>query len=419
MRRDRDDEKKGRDFYAILGVEKTASLDDIKRNYKKLAMKYHPDKNPGNPEAAEKFKEISAAYEVLSDPQKKEIYDRYGEEGLQGGGFQASNAQSIFEQFFGGGIFGDMFGGGGRRQGPRKGEDLVYTLGVTLESLYNGKTSKLKVSKNAVCSTCDGKGSEKEGATTKCDGCGGMGYKMIVKQLGPGMISQTQTVCPDCRGEGEMIKKEDRCKTCKGKKTVQESKMIEVIIEKGMKNGQKIVFQGEGDQQPGVVPGDIVIVLQEKKDPECPFTRHENDLLYEQKVTLVEALTGFKFAIKHLDNRNLIVSSQPGDILKPGDIKYIEDEGMPLHKRPFEKGRLIIQFSIIFPKPEELTPDKVKKLKELLPPPAKLPKFNADDVEEVVAKPFNPEAERARQRRGDPHDDDDEGGGQRASCVHQ
>jgi curved DNA-binding protein CbpA len=159
-------------FYKVLGVPKNSSVDEIKKAFRKMAMQYHPDKNPA-PEAAEKFKEISAAYEVLSDPQKREMYDQYGEEGLKEGGFHASDASSIFEQFFGGG----MFGGGGRR-GPRKGEDIGYALQVTLKELYMGKTTKIKINRNVVCQSCAGKGVTKEGASQKCTICRGSGVKL-------------------------------------------------------------------------------------------------------------------------------------------------------------------------------------------------------------------------------------------------
>lgn len=161
-------------FYKVLGVEKTATSDDIKKAFRKLALQYHPDKNP-SPEAADKFKEISAAYEVLSDPAKRETYDQYGEDGLQASGFHGSNAEDIFAQFFGGG----MFGGGGRR-GPRKAEDITYQLAAGLKELYTGKTTKIRVTRGVVCSTCNGKGAEKEGLAKKCDQCNGQGVRMCV-----------------------------------------------------------------------------------------------------------------------------------------------------------------------------------------------------------------------------------------------
>jgi DnaJ family protein A protein 2 len=423
-------------FYTILGVEKTASEEEIKRSYKKLAIRYHPDKNPDDREAAEKkFKELAAAYEVLSNPQKREIYDKYGEEGLKEG-FGDTDPSSIFEQLFPG-----FFPGGGRRRdhGPRRGEDLVHTLPVTLEQLYNGKTSKLKVDKHVLCSTCEGRGTnKKDEPPIKCKACHGQGVRMVIRQLGPGMITQSQTVCNECEGQGEVIKKENRCKTCKGAKVVEESKVLEVVIEKGMKNGQKISFHGEGDQQPGVLPGDIIIVLQERRDPTCKFTRQGDDLIYEQKLTLVEGLTGFKFPITHMDGRILVVSSNPNQVVKPGDLHIIGDEGMPIHKRPFDKGRLIIKYDVIFPNPEELNKDKVNLLKKALPVAPKYEGLNSPDAEQVVSQPFTSSNSNHGSHGGnggggfryayanDEDDDDDDdgphgggGGGGGAQCVHQ
>jgi len=215
------------EYYKRLGVDPSASADDIRKAYRKLAVKYHPDKNP-DPKAQEKFKEISSAYEVLSDPQKKELYDQYGEEGLQGGGFNPSSASSIFEQFF----------GGGRKPKPNKGEDIKFQLGVTLKDLYNGKTTKLKVTRNILCQGCNGRGSNKDGAVQTCTTCKGQGIRIITQQMGM-MIQQMQTVCNDCRGKGQTIKEKDRCQRCSGNKVVPEEKQIEVHIDKGMQTGQK------------------------------------------------------------------------------------------------------------------------------------------------------------------------------------
>merc|ERR1712137_924479 len=228
------------------------------------------------------FKELSHAYEVLSDPEKKEIYDQYGEEGLKQGGMGGfRDAGDIFSQFFGGG-----FGGGFGNRGPAKGEDISFALGVTLKDLYNGTKKKLRVNKNVICSKCDGKGSEKEGATKKCPGCQGRGVKFIRRQMGPSII-QMQQDCDDCGRKGEIIDPKDRCKGCKGKKTVKESKIIEVEIDRGMKEGQKITFSDEGDQEPGILAGDIIVVLKMKEDKDYPFIRRDDDLIMQKEISLL------------------------------------------------------------------------------------------------------------------------------------
>jgi DnaJ family protein A protein 2 len=223
-------------YYELLGVEPTADAEAIKKGYRKMAVKYHPDKNPNNPQAQEKFKEVGEAYEVLSNPEKRKLYDQYGKEALKDGGH--ASAEDIFSQFFGGG-FSSFFGGGGNR-GPRKGDDIVHEIQCTLEDLYKGKTTKLAVTRSVICTKCEGSGTRDPSvASGKCKTCEGRGIRLIVKQLGPGMIQQMQTVCSDCGGKGETIKEEDKCKNCKGKKVTKEKKILQVFVEKGMKHGQK------------------------------------------------------------------------------------------------------------------------------------------------------------------------------------
>jgi DnaJ family protein A protein 2 len=413
------------EYYELLGVEPEASADDIKKNYRKMAMKYHPDKNPNNPEASEKFKEISEAYEVLSDQNKREIYNKYGKEGLKEGGFHAGAANDIFERFFGGGMFGNMFGGGGRG-GPVQGEDIMHQIAVSLEDLYKGKTSKLAVTRNIICEKCTGTGAKKAGASQRCATCDGRGIRLIIKQLGPGMIQQMQTVCQDCGGKGETIKEEDRCDVCKGKKVVKDKKILEVHVEKGMREGQKITFAGESDQSPGVEPGDIIFVLKQKEHPH--FKRHGADLYVDHKITLMDALGGTSFTINHLDDRVLVVKTEEGDVIKPGDIRVIPKEGMPIHKRPYEKGNLYVKFDVVFPEPGSLSKAQIKTLESVLPPrnPAPKVKKNAENVEEVTLSRVTQEHQQQQQqqngRRGEAYEEDggEEGrGGEGVQCRQQ
>uniref|UniRef100_A0A3Q4IDP8 DnaJ heat shock protein family (Hsp40) member A2b n=1 Tax=Neolamprologus brichardi TaxID=32507 RepID=A0A3Q4IDP8_NEOBR len=188
-------------LYDILGVSPSASENELKKAYRKLAKEYHPDKNP---EAGDKFKEISFAYEVLTNPEKKELYDRYGEQGLREGGGGGPGMEDIFSHIFGGGLFGFMGGQGrGRNGGRRRGDDMVHPLKVSLEDLYNGKTTKLQLSKNVLCSACNGQGG-KAGAVQKCVACRGRGMRIMIRQLAPGMVQQMQSVCTDCNGEGNV-----------------------------------------------------------------------------------------------------------------------------------------------------------------------------------------------------------------------
>ncbi|CAM6051595.1 unnamed protein product [Sphagnum compactum] len=407
-------------YYNVLGVSKTASQDELKKAYRKLAIKNHPDKG-GDPE---KFKEISQAYEVLSDPEKRDVYDQYGEdalkEGMAGGG-ASHNPFDIFESFFGGGgqSFGGGSGRGSRRQ--RRGEDVVHPLKVSLEELYNGTSKKLSLSRNVLCAKCKGKGS-KTGASSRCAGCQGSGMKVSIRQLGPSMIQQMQHVCADCKGSGEVISEKDKCGQCKGQKVVQDKKTLEVHVEKGMQHGQKITFQGEADEAPDTETGDIVFVLQLKDHPK--FKRKGDDLFVQHTLTLTEALCGFQFPLTHLDGRQLLIKCSPGEIVKPGQCKAVNDEGMPHYQRPFMKGRLYIQFSVDFPETGSLSPDQCKAIEAILPPrpsSAAMTDMELDECEETTLLDVNIEDEmRRKQQQQEAYEEDEESsGGPRVQCAQQ
>jgi len=291
-------------LYDILGVAPDADESAIKKAYLKMARQFHPDKNP---EGAEKFKEIQVAYEVLSDPEKKQLYDKFGEEGLREGmGGPGFDSDDLFS------FFGFPFGAGGRRgpSGPprrRKGRDVMTAYPVSLEDLYLGKETKFKIEKTVLCGTCKGKGSAKPNSVTKCSHCDGSGVTVTMRPLGFGMVQQMQERCRQCGGEGEVIKAKDRCKKCNGNKVEEESKVLDVFIDKGMQHGQKITFKEEGDQQPDIIPGDVILVLQQKQH--SVFRREGDDLIIEKKILLSEALCGFQFTVTQLDGRVLVIKS--------------------------------------------------------------------------------------------------------------
>lgn len=412
-------------YYQVLGVSKDATQDELKKAYRKAAIKNHPDKG-GDPE---KFKEISHAYEVLSDQEKRDIYDRFGEDALKegmGGGAGVHNPFDIFESFFGGGgMFGEGSSHGGRRR--RKGEDVVHPLKVSLEDLYNGTLKKLSLSRNVICSKCKGKGS-KSGASGRCRGCQGSGTKVTVRQIGLGMIQQMRHVCNECKGSGEVISERDKCHLCKGNKVTQEKKVMEVRVEKGMQNGQKIVLEGQADESPDLETGDIIFILQQKEH--AKFTRKSDDLFVEHKLSLTGALCGFQFVLTHLDGRQLLIKSNPGEVVKPGSYKAINDEGMPHHQRPFMKGRLYIHFNIEFPETGTLSLDQCRKLEAVLPAPkstsSKPTDMELDECEETTLHDVNMEeemkrrqTEQQRRRQEAYDDDDDETEGPRVQCAQQ
>mmetsp|Transcript_31585 Transcript_31585/g.72597 ORF Transcript_31585/g.72597 Transcript_31585/m.72597 type:complete len:372 (-) Transcript_31585:124-1239(-) len=371
-----------------------------------MAVKCHPDKG-GNPE---EFKEISRAYEVLSDADKRSRYDKYGEKGLDESNMHSAN--DIFSQFFGGGMFG-----GHQQSGPRKGEDVVHPLNVTLEHLYNSRTVKLSVKRKVLCDTCEGSGSKVKGASTTCQGCKGSGVKVVVRQIAPGMVQQMQARCPDCKGEGSVIKDKDRCQTCRGNKVTEEKRILEVNVEKGMKHGQKIYFRGEADEEPGLVPGDIIFVIQQKEHE--VFQRKGDDLLMSKTITLAEALTGTVFVVDHLDDRQLLIKSPPGKIIKPNEVMLVQEEGMPMQGNPFVKGNLYIKFDVEFP--TTLTADQHAMLLRTLgaPPTLAIP----SDAEEHYLHPANIET-MGQDRSGRSHMDEDDprqghGHGGGVQCAQQ
>jgi DnaJ family protein A protein 2 len=338
-------------YYLVLGLTPNCTPEEIKKSYRKLVMLYHPDKNPN---AADLFKQITEAYEVLSDPKKKMFYDQFGDEGLK----QAESiSPHIFDQFV---------------PTPSRGEDLVYKLPVTLEELYQGCIKKLQLKKNTLCPECQ-RGGMKTASSSKriCRTCSGQGTFVFVKELGLGLVQPFQTTCSDCKGTGWVMQEVDQCKLCRGTQVLEEKKILEIFIEKGMRNGHRIVFKEQGDQAPGVIPGDVVIEIQEQPHP--IFKREKDDLVLEQQITLLEALTGYQFVIRHLDNRNLLVKSSSNEIIRPGEVKVLPDEGMPIYNKPSERGRLIVKFRVKFPESHDITPDIAQKLSALLPRPTPLP----------------------------------------------
>ncbi|XP_018647887.1 putative hsp40, subfamily A, members 1,2,4 [Schistosoma mansoni] len=397
---------KERKYYDLLGVPVTATEAEIKKAYRQKALKYHPDKNP---DSADKFKEISQAFMVLSDPEKREIYDTRGEQGIKEGGVESggmADPMDIFQMFF----------GGGRSRGPRRGKDCVHQLSVTLEELYNGSVRKLGVTRKVICDQCQGRGG-KAGAVVTCRTCRGTGIQTHVRQLNVGFVQQIQTTCSACKGEKEIIDPKDCCKKCEGRKVVRETKVIEVPIDKGMTDGQTIKFHDEGDREPGLEPGDLIITLDEQ--PHSRFIRRRNDLIHTIELSLSEALCGFQRTIRTLDDRTLVINSRPGEVYTNKDFRAIEGEGMPRYKNPFDKGRLIIKFDIVFPKNGFLPKTQLESLRKLLPPPTCIEDI-PEDAESVELHPFDPEFDHQQQeRRGEVYEDVDgsESSNPRVQCA--
>lgn len=291
-----------RDFYEVLGVARNASDDEIKKAYRKLAMKHHPDRNPGDKAAEEKFKEASLAYEVLSDPQKKAAYDQYGHAGVDpnaaagAGGFGAGGFADAF-----GDIFGEIFGGGRRRErpdAPFRGSDLRYNLEISLEEAARGTTTKLRIPSAEPCSVCHGSGSEPGHKPETCGTCGGAG----VVRVSQGFFSLQQT-CPTCRGSGKVVK--HPCKACHGAGQKKTTKTLEVTIPAGVDTDDRIRLAGEGEAGVNGGPhGDLYVVIQIKPHP--VFQRDGADLHCEMPISFATAALGGEIEIPTLDGKAIL-----------------------------------------------------------------------------------------------------------------
>ncbi|KAI1844644.1 hypothetical protein JX266_009100 [Neoarthrinium moseri] len=411
----------------LLGVDKSATPDQIKKAYRKLALQHHPDKVPEDrrEESEAKFKSVTQAYEILRDEDKREMYDRHGMAAFdpsRGGGMgQEADINDILAQMFGMGMGGGGMPGmpGGGRRGPMKGPDEQTTYSVSLEDLYKGKTVKFAADKQVVCGTCKGSGAKEKVHVNTCDRCKGRGRVEAFRQVGPGMVTREAAVCDRCEGSGKSIKEKDRCKKCKGKRVVKERKPLEIYIPRGSMQGERIVLEGEADQEPDMKPGDFVFVLEE--EPHDVFHRIGADLSADLEVTLAEALGGFsRVVLTHLDGRGIQITHPRGKILRPGQVLKVEGEGMP-QKRGEDKGDLYLMVKVNFPEDGWLKDDsQYDSLLKILPGPAE--PIKADEVDDVEYDD-DADIEEMGAQSGDPRyqnewaDDDDEPG--QAQCAQQ
>lgn len=281
-----------RDYYEVLGVPKTASEDDLKKAYRRLAMKHHPDRNPGDHGAEEKFKEANEAYEVLTDPPRRAIYDQHGHEGLQrsGGGGGFTDRGAGFADLFGD-VFSDIFGGG--RGGPRRGSDLRYMIELTLEQAVFGSTESIRIPTVRDCGTCHGHGTADGKAAPKCHACNGAGQVRV--QQGFFVLQQT---CPNCRGRGTQVS--DPCRTCRGVGKVRSEKTLEVKIPPGVDTGDRIRLSGEGEPgERGAQAGDLYVQINVK--PHDFFERDGNDLYCTVPIDFVTAALGGELEVPTLN----------------------------------------------------------------------------------------------------------------------
>ncbi|CCG81051.1 Putative uncharacterized protein [Taphrina deformans PYCC 5710] len=342
-------------LYDILGISPEAGAPDIKKAYHNLVRREHPDKKPEEEreEAAERFREIQEAYDILREPETRAQYDEMGLDGMAGRGAGGGSGMpggmdmdDLFAQMFGGGMGGPP-GRHPPRRTPRK-QNVEHEYPVSLEDLYRGKSTKMKGTRNKICPHCTGSGCRSNHSPSKCPSCDGKGSKTASMMVGPGMYSQQQVECPSCEGSGKTIKDKDRCRKCKGKKVVDEVKIMEVFIDRGMADGEQVVLTGQADEVPGGEAGDVVITLAQR--PHDVFTRLGSDLKADLTITLAESLCGFsRVVVNHLDGRRLTYASPVGKVMRPGETIVVKGEGMPVGHRREGFGDLYLLVRVDFP----------------------------------------------------------------------
>jgi len=342
-----------RDYYEILGVQRGASLDEIKKAYRKMALQHHPDRNPGSKEAEEKFKEAAEAYEVLGDTTKRQRYDQYGHEGVRGTDFRPfTDVNDIFSTFgdiFGGGmggtIFDDMFGGQTRHRrkgGAIPGSDLKLRLKLTLEEIAAGVEKKLKVKRWKPCESCHGTGARSGHSMTTCPVCNGAGE---IRQVSRSVFGQfvNITACQNCEGEGRVIK--DPCTTCKGDGRVQGESTIKVNIPAGVTEGNYIPLRGEGNVgRRGAPPGDIIVVIEEEQHQY--FTRRDDDVTLDVYISFPEAVLGADIEVPTLNGRSRL-KIETGT--SSGTVLRMREKGVP-HLNSFGRGDQLVRVNVWVPK---------------------------------------------------------------------
>jgi molecular chaperone DnaJ len=358
-----------RDYYEILGVQRGASEDEIKKSYRKLALQYHPDRNPNNKEAEEKFKEATEAYEVLSDQQKRQRYDQFGHQGMRGGSdfHQYQDINDIFSHFgdiFGGGgggssIFEEMFGGQQRRRGPRSagepGSDLRIRLKLTLEEIATGVEKKLKIKKWKSCTTCSGNGAKPGSHRSTCPQCQGTGE---LRQVSRSMFGQFVNIsaCAFCGGTGQIIK--EKCHTCDGEGREQGESTIKINVPAGVTEGNYMTLQGQGNSgRRGGAAGDVIVEFTEEKHDS--FVRNGDDIIYTALISYPDAVLGADVEVPTLSGKAK-VKIDPGTM--PGKMLRMKEKGIP-HLNSYGRGDQLIQIQIWVP--HKVNSHEKELLKEL------------------------------------------------------
>ena len=379
-----------RDYYEILGVSKNADEQELKKAYRKMAIKYHPDKNPGDKAAEEHFKEAAEAYEVLNDPDKRARYDRFGHQGMGGAGSQAGgfggggmSMEDIFSQFgdiFGGGGFSGFGGFGGQQQGRtvHKGTNLRIKVKLTLEEIAQGVEKNIKVSKFVPCKACSGQGAEKGSSFNTCTTCKGAGKVARVTNTILGQM-QTVSTCPACNGEGKTIA--NKCKTCHGDGIVRDEEVITIQIPAGVGEGMQLNVAGKGNAAPrGGIPGDLLVTIEEIEHPE--LKRDGNNLYYDCYINFADAALGTSIEIPTLEGKAKF-KVEPGT--QSGKVYRLRGKGLP-EVQGYQRGDLLVDVNVWTPQTlsadEKETLEKLQKSPNFAPNPGKKEKSFFDRMKE-------------------------------------
>jgi molecular chaperone DnaJ len=357
-----------RDYYEVLGLSKNATDDEIKKAYRRIAIKWHPDRNPGDKEAEEKFKEAAEAYDVLHDPQKRQQYDQFGFEGLSGGGFggfggggfSMDDIFSMFGDVFGGhGGFGGGFGGfGGGQRAQQRGADLRIKVTLTLQEIATGTTKKFKVKKDIACTHCHGTGAENGSGSETCPTCHGSGVVTRTTRTMFGMM-QTQSECPTCHGEGRVIK--NKCHECGGTGVVKGEEVVEIKIPAGVAEGMVVNVPGKGNAGPrGGINGNIQVYIAE--EPDDTFVRDGNDVIYNLLLDFPTAVLGGTVEIPTIEGSKVKIKIEPGT--QPGKTLRLRGKGLPaVQGYGSGVGDLVVNISVYVPK--TLSRDEKKAIESL------------------------------------------------------
>jgi molecular chaperone DnaJ len=369
-----------RDYYEVLGVSREATKEEIKKAYRKQALKYHPDKNPGDKKAEEKFKEAAAAYEVLSNVEKRARYDRFGHEGVGSAGSNFGGAGMTMDDIFSsfGDIFGDAFGGafggfgGSRRSSGRrvnKGSNLRVKVKLNLQEIAAGTEKKIKVNKYVTCSSCGGTGAADNNSMATCTTCRGSGHVTRVTNTLLGQM-QTTSICPTCNGEGKTITK--KCPVCYGEGIVQKEDIIKINIPAGVGKGMQMNVEGKGNApRRGGINGDLLVVIDEEEHPE--LIREGNDLIYNLFISIPDSILGTHVEVPTVDN-NVKIKIDPGT--QPGKILRLRGKGLP-EVNGYGRGDLLVNVNVWIPK--NLTKEEMKTIERLKESESFTPKPDKDD----------------------------------------